>query len=270
MKPSTALIDDSGEGAGEGHGAWVPESERSGSLVLPCVGLVDALEERRADGTALAGTLCLEHPGVDRSGDRDQFGDMLEAGENSDIGQLLDDRLDAECFSVCQVLLDAGVLVGEVDVDLGALGEHPGAGGVFEGSAATSAGEDDPEGLGATEVDVVSDEGLEEAAGPLRLVQHQGPGHLDLAHRQRPPVAASPLSLVERGRDPGRPPVEDRLYVGGPEPVTDRLEPVSPAGGGEPVGQRLEVDPGPGSLAFGPLVPVEPHLDRIWPGRCRS
>ena len=49
-------VDDAAEGAGQGHGAWVPEAQGSGSLALPYVGLVDALEERRADGTALTGT----------------------------------------------------------------------------------------------------------------------------------------------------------------------------------------------------------------------
>lgn len=31
------------QGAGQGHGAWVPEAQRSGSLALPCVGLLDPL-----------------------------------------------------------------------------------------------------------------------------------------------------------------------------------------------------------------------------------
>ena len=49
-------MDDQAERAGQGHGALVPEAESPGSLALPYVGLVDALKERRADGTALAGT----------------------------------------------------------------------------------------------------------------------------------------------------------------------------------------------------------------------
>ena len=49
-------VDERAEGTGQSHGAWIPEAQGSGSLALPCVGLVDALEERRADGTALAGT----------------------------------------------------------------------------------------------------------------------------------------------------------------------------------------------------------------------
>ena len=62
-EPAKALVGEAGDGvddtaecAGQGHGAWVPEAQGSGSLALPYVGLVDALEERRADGTALTGT----------------------------------------------------------------------------------------------------------------------------------------------------------------------------------------------------------------------
>lgn len=45
------------QGAGQSHGALITEAYRSGSLALSVVGPVDALKERRADGTALAGSL---------------------------------------------------------------------------------------------------------------------------------------------------------------------------------------------------------------------
>lgn len=61
-------MDEHGEGAGQGHGAWIPEAQGSGSLALTYVGLVDALKERRADGTALAGFLDDKEPMVDLPG----------------------------------------------------------------------------------------------------------------------------------------------------------------------------------------------------------
>ncbi len=45
-------VDDETERAGQGHGELIPEAQGPGSLALPYVGLVDALKERRADGTA--------------------------------------------------------------------------------------------------------------------------------------------------------------------------------------------------------------------------
>jgi hypothetical protein len=32
-------VDHHAQGAGQGHGAWIPEAQSSGSLALPCVGL---------------------------------------------------------------------------------------------------------------------------------------------------------------------------------------------------------------------------------------
>src|SRR6185437_12461623 len=79
--PARTFVGEAGDGvdewtkrAGQSHGAFVPETEGSGSLALPSVGLVDALKKRRADGTALAGTLDDKHAPVDLAGFCDQLG----------------------------------------------------------------------------------------------------------------------------------------------------------------------------------------------------
>ena len=96
-------VDDEAERAGQGHGALVPEAERSGSLALPYVGLVDALEERRADGTALAGTFDHKHAVVDLAGLGDQLGQVLERGQDTDVGGFVDNGLDAEGPALLEV-----------------------------------------------------------------------------------------------------------------------------------------------------------------------
>ena len=79
--------------------------------------------------------------------------------------------------------------------------------------------------LGPSDTDVVGDERLEEAPRPARVVEDQGAGDLHLAHRQLPPVAGGAVGGTERDRDHRRPPVEERLRVGRPETVADRLQP---------------------------------------------
>ena len=76
---------DVAERAGQSHGALIPEAQGSGSLAL-VVGLVDALEERRADGTALTGSLDHKQPVVDLAGFGDELGEVLDAGEDVEIG----------------------------------------------------------------------------------------------------------------------------------------------------------------------------------------
>ena len=73
-EPAKAFVGEAGDGvldvaerAGQSHGALIPEAQGSGSLAL-VVGLVDALKERRADGTALTGTLDHKQPVVDLAG----------------------------------------------------------------------------------------------------------------------------------------------------------------------------------------------------------
>ena len=97
-------VDLAAQGAGQGHGAGVPEAKRSGSLALPCVGLVDALEQRRADGTALTGTLDHKQAIVDPAGGGDQLGQVLQAGQDADVGGLVDDGLDTKRTTFFQVL----------------------------------------------------------------------------------------------------------------------------------------------------------------------
>ena len=95
VKPETAWTMTQSAPA-RGHDAWIAEAQGSGSLALPYVGLVDALEERRADGTALAGTFNHKQTVVDLAGLVHQLGQVLEAGADAKVPWLVDDGLDTK------------------------------------------------------------------------------------------------------------------------------------------------------------------------------
>jgi F420-0:gamma-glutamyl ligase-like protein len=57
---------------------------------------VGALKERRADGTALAGTLDHKQTVVDLAGLGHQLGQVLEAGADGQVLRLVDDGLGAQ------------------------------------------------------------------------------------------------------------------------------------------------------------------------------
>lgn len=77
------------------------------------MGLVDALKERRADGTALTGTFDHKQTTVDGAGLVDELGQVLEPAQDPDVGRLVDDGLDAQGSPFLQVLLESAVLVAE-------------------------------------------------------------------------------------------------------------------------------------------------------------
>jgi hypothetical protein len=90
-------------GASQGHGAWIAEAQGCGSLALSVVGLVGALEQRRADGTALTGTLDHKQPMVDLARLHHQLGQVLEPGQDIDVGRLVDHGLNAQCPPCFQI-----------------------------------------------------------------------------------------------------------------------------------------------------------------------
>ena len=175
----------------------------------------------------------------------------------------VDHGLDAQRPAVFEVLLDPRVLVEDVDdhaLHVAAVDGGPeGAGGV----AADLAAEDDLHVAGAADVEVVSDQRLEEPTGVAGSVEHQGAGYLDLPHRALPPVAGIAVALAQGQRQQRQPPLGEHVEVARSQPVTDGLQRGGVIAGREPVGQLGKADPGAGSLALDPLVPVDPDLGRV-------
>ena len=195
-------MDEQAQGAGQGHDAGVPEAQGSGSLALLVRGQCDPLEELGRDGTALADTLDDKQPPVGGTGLRLDLGQVPEAPLTAEIGRAVDDRLDPQRPALLEVLLDPGVLVEEVDRNLGPAGDDLGRERPRRRALDPSI-EDQGDLVGPTEVEVVGDERLEE--GPSRRGASK-----TIVRATRPGASRVPTS----SRPPGRP---DRAgSAGGP------------------------------------------------------
>jgi hypothetical protein len=225
-------------GAGQGYCSLISEAQRPGSLALSVVGLVDALKERRADGTALAGSLDHKQSLVDGPRFGDRLGEMVQASWHVEVGRLVDDRLDAQRAAVL----------------LGAGGEDPRP--VGGGSVCAAGGRTRRDLLGAADADVVLHQRLEARARAARVVEHLRARDLELAHRQLPPVPGETIPCSQRRGDGDDPAVKERLPVLGAEAVADRLQPLGIGAAREPVVQPLIPQPDARRLALDPLVPL--------------
>ena len=174
---------------------------------------------------------------------------------------------DAQRPTVLQVLLDAGVLVERVDGDIDPAGDDAGLEHLLHRRRPAPPdrmpGEDQLDLVGAADVQVVRDQGLEESAGVAGLGEHDGARHLDLAHRQFPPVPGGLIGVGQWHRQDREPALGELGDLRRAEPVADGLQPGGVIGGGEPVGQLGEPDPGVDRLTLGPLMAVDPDLGRV-------
>src|ERR1019366_1269054 len=164
------------------------------------------------EDAALAGPLSFQQPAVDRTRGVLQLGEAGDAAADPQVGWRVDDGLDAQGPAVLEVLLDPGVAVEGVDGDIHAPGDDLGLerppGGAPR-AVDDPAAEDDLDGVGAADVKVVGDQRLEEGPRIAGLGEHDGAGHLDLGHRQLPPVPGPLVSGTQRQREAGQPALEE-------------------------------------------------------------
>src|SRR5256885_738154 len=81
--------------------------------------------------------------------------------------------------------------------------------------------------------------------------------------RESPPDPGPRTAPPEWQGQPVQPPLGEHLDGARLQPVAGLLQGSRVLAGGEPVGQRSDSDPSAFSLAFDPLMPVEPDLGRI-------
>ncbi|MDT7697680.1 MAG: hypothetical protein QOJ30_5 [Pseudonocardiales bacterium] len=138
------------------------------------------------------------------------------------------------------------------------LGKHASAEparGVLAAAAVDAPVEDQADLVGASDVEVVPDDLLEEHPPTDGPIQYLGQGELRLQHRKVIAVAGGPVRAGERVRQARQPLAQQRVDLLGPEPIADRLHRLRVGAGGEAVVQGGEPQARLRRLAFSPLVP---------------
>ena len=122
--------------------------------------------------------------------------------------------------------------------------------------------EDQADLIGATGVEVVADDVLEEHPPGDRPVQDLGQGELGLPDGDVVAVAGRPVGGGERVRQDRQPLAQQGVDLFRAEPVADRLQALTRPDRerGDPVVERGERDPGLRGLPLGLLVAVEAEL----------
>jgi hypothetical protein len=120
--------------------------------------------------------------------------------------------------------------------------------------------EDQGDLIGTADVQVVTDDLLEEHPSGERAVEHLGEGELGLENGDVVAVAGPAVLRGEGMGQASQPLAGQAVDLLGAEPVTDALEVSRVRTGGEAVVEGLEVDVRASRLALGPFVPVDAEL----------
>src|SRR5579864_2766811 len=124
-------------------------------------------------------------------------------------------------------------------------------------------GKQKPHAIGASEVEILADECLEEVPSLYRAVEHVGETYLKLRDGETMIVAGR---AIRDGRWPGqplRPAIEEGLHVGRAQRVACSLEGRGIRAGQESIVEARAPDALPAQALLHPLVPIETQLDGI-------
>ena len=180
----------------------------------------------------------------------------MEASADTEVTGVIDGGLGPEGLALLVVLLDLGVLVIDVKRWGDPNGYDPGAKapGCTTGH---SSRKDQGDLIWAAEVQVVTDNLLEEHPSGEWAVEHLPEGELGLEDRDVVAVAGPAVLPGEGVGQAGEPLACERVDLLVRQSVTDLLEALLVLAGREAVVEGLEVDAGMCRLALRPLIAVD-------------
>src|SRR5262249_38845687 len=143
--------------------ARISEAQRCSASVVEDDGLLQVLEGGFADEAVMTDALDVEQTSVGCKADLAEFFKIFDASANGEIAGIVDRRFGAKGLALLVILLDAALLVVDVERRHDALGDHPRAepAGCAPGHLAV---EHEAYLAGSADVQVLADDLLEEDA----------------------------------------------------------------------------------------------------------
>ena len=239
--------------------ARIGEAQRRRALVIHGDRSLQVLEGGFADETVVTDALDVEQPSIGRKADLAQFREIFNAPADSKVAGVIDDAFGAKRLSLLVVLLDAGLLVIDVQRRHHAVGDDTGAEPPRR-AAAHLAVEHQAHLAGAADIEVLADHLLEEDAPRHRLVEHLGERELGLQDGEVVAIAGGAVAGRKRMRQALEPFAQQAIDLARRKFVAYPLHQLGVGTGLDAVVQRLERHPTLGKLPLEILVAVDAEL----------
>src|SRR3954468_6649489 len=140
---------------------WVSEAQRCRALSIDHDRSLQVLERCFADEAVVADALDVKQTPVGRKADLAQFREIFDAPADVEVAGIVDGRFSSKCLSLLVILLDAGLLVIDVQRRHHTIGDDTGTKPARRTPSNPSV-EDEAHLCGSAEVEVLPDHLLEE------------------------------------------------------------------------------------------------------------
>src|ERR1700686_1406305 len=202
--------------------ARIGEAQRRGALVIYGDRPLHVLEGGFADEAVVTDALDVEQTSVGRKADLAQFREIFDAPADGEVAGVVDGGFGAKRLSLLVVLLDAGLLVIDVQRRDHAVGDDTGAEPPRR-AAAHLAVEHQAHLAGAADIEVLADHLLEEDAPRHRLVEHLGERELGLQDGEVVAIAGGAVASRKRMRQASQPFAQQSIDLVGRQGVAQPL-----------------------------------------------